>query len=286
MKIGVSFFPSRPKLVIPLAQTADETGFESVWIPEHAVFPTQIETAYPYAEVDPPLPTTPLYDPLIMLTYVAAVTQRVKLGTGIYILPQRHPILVARMLTSVDILSAGRVLFGVGAGWLREEMEALDSDFSTRGPRTDEMIGILRRLWTEPRVAHQGRFYSFPEVGFEPKPVQGTVPILVGGESPPALRRAARLGDGWFGMGHTPESAREAVGRLRALREEAGRGSDPLEVTLQSELKPTVENLRRYEDAGVDRICLSHRLFATEDRQVASSAAAMERFANEVLVKL
>ncbi len=176
MKIGVSFFPSRPKLVIPLAQTADETGFESVWIPEHAVFPTQIETAYPYAEVDPPLPTTPLYDPLIMLTYVAALTQRVKLGTGIYIIPQRHPILVARMLTSVDILSGGRVLFGVGAGWLREEMEALDSDFSTRGPRTDEMIGILRRLWTEPRVAHQGRFYSFPEVGFEPKPVHGTVP--------------------------------------------------------------------------------------------------------------
>ena len=286
MKIGVSFFPSRPKLVIPLAQTADETGFESVWIPEHAVFPTQIETAYPYAEVDPPLPTTPLYDPLIMLTYVAAVTQRVKLGTGIYILPQRHPILVARMLTSVDILSGGRVLFGVGAGWLREEMEALDSDFSTRGPRTDEMIGILRRLWTEPRVAHQGRFYSFPEVGFEPKPVHGAVPILVGGESPPALRRAARLGDGWFGMGHTPASARQAVECLRALREEVGRGSDPLEVTLQSELPPTLENLRRYEDAGVDRICLSHRLFATEDRQVESSAAAMERFAHEVLAKL
>ena len=287
MKIGLTFFPTRPQFMVPMAKRADELGFESIWVPEHLVFPTKVTSQYPYnPEAGPPLPTTPLFDPLIALTYVAAVTSRVQLGTGVYILPLRHPIITARAVASLDVLSQGRVLLGIGVGWLKEELEAVDSDFENRGPRTDEIVEVMRRLWTEPTVAHDGKFYSFPEVGFEPKPVRSPVPILVGGETGPALRRAARIGDGWFGMGHTPDKVRDRVRHLQSLREDAGRGGEPLEITVQCAVPPTVENFRKYEDAGVDRVTLSARSFATKGRTVESSVAGLEEFAGEVLSKL
>ena len=270
-----------------MAQRAEELGFESIWVPEHLVFPTHVVSKYPYnPEAGPPLPTTPLFDPLIALTYVAAVTSKVKLGTGIYILPLRHPISIAKMVASLDVLSEGRVLLGVGVGWLKEEMESVGVDFDTRGPRSDEIIRIMRRLWAEEAVASQEQFYPFPEIGFEPKPTNGAVPILVGGETGPALRRAARIGDGWFAMAHTPKSAAERVQKLRELREQAGRLSEPFEVTIQAGVPATIDNIKRYEEAGVDRITLSARSFATKGTSVEGSLEGLEQFANEVISKL
>ncbi|MEE9284417.1 MAG: LLM class flavin-dependent oxidoreductase, partial [Dehalococcoidia bacterium] len=154
------------------------------------------------------------------------------------------------------------------------------------GPRTDEIVEIMRRLWTEETVAFDGEFYSFPEVGFEPKPVRAQVPILVGGETGPAQRRAARIGDGWFGMGHTPDQARERVRHLQTLREAAGRGDEPLEITVQCAVPPTVENFQRYEEAGVDRVTLSARSFTTRGRSIESAVEGLEEFADTVLSRL
>lgn len=182
MKFGITFWPARRKIIVPLAKKADETGFESVWMGEHVVFPSRIETQYPYRDVDAPLATTPLYDPIVTFGYLAAVTRRVKLGTSVYVLPLRHPLNVARMLVTLDALSEGRFLFGVGVGWLREELEALGVEYAGRGRRTEEMVTILKRAWSEPRFAHSGEFFRFPEIGFEPKPVHGSIPILFGGK--------------------------------------------------------------------------------------------------------
>jgi probable F420-dependent oxidoreductase len=200
MRFGITVWPPRPKVIVPLAKKAEDLGFESFWVGEHVVFPTHIESSYPYAEVPAPLPTTPLYDPIVQLGHLAAVTQRIKLGTSVYLLPLRHPLHIARMLVTLDVISEGRILFGVGTGWLREEIEALGADYTRRGRCTDEILIILRRLWTGARIAHVGEFYRFAEIGFEPKPVRGTIPILVGGMGNAALKRAARFGDGWMGV--------------------------------------------------------------------------------------
>ena len=285
MKVGLTFFPTRPEYLIPTAKRADEIGYDSIWVPEHMVFPTHVTSQYPYAQRGAPLPDTPLHDPLIALACVAAVTTKVKLGTGIYILPLRHPIAIARQVTSLDTFSNGRFLFGIGVGWLKEETEAAGSVFEERGPRSDEIIQALHTLWKDDRPSFQGKYYQFPEVGFQPKPVNKAVPILVGGESKPALRRAARLGDGWFGMGHTPESVKQRVQELKKFRGEYGRANVPFDITVQIEGEPTVDNLKRYEEAGAHRVTLAARTLA-KGKDVASAVAGVEEFANRVLSKL
>ncbi len=258
MHIGVPLFMLRPEQLAPVAQRAEGLGFESVWVAEHLVFPTQIRSRYPYAKegVPPINPATPLLDPLLALMQVAALTERIRLGTNVYILPLRHPIAVARMVTTLDVLSRGRVSFGVGLGWLEEEFDAVGVDFATRAGRTREAIRALRALWTEETPSFAGRYIAFPPVRFEPKPVQRPhPPILVGGESEAALRRAAALGDGWYGVGHTPESAAARVGRLRALLAEHGRAALPFDLTVShggGDL--TADDVRRYQDAGITRV--------------------------------
>jgi probable F420-dependent oxidoreductase len=258
MHIGVPLFMLRPEQLAPVAQRAEGLGFESVWVAEHLVFPTEIRSRYPYAAegVAPINPATPLLDPLLALMQVAARTERIRLGTNVYILPLRHPISVARMVTTLDVLSRGRVSFGVGLGWLEEEFTAVGVDFATRAGRTREAIRALRALWTEETPSFAGRYVAFPPVRFEPKPVQRPhPPILVGGESEAALRRAAALGDGWYGVGHTPESAAARVGRLRALLAEYGRAALPFDLTVShggGDL--TADDVRRYQDAGITRV--------------------------------
>ncbi len=209
-----------------VAVRAEALGFESVWVAEHLVFPAEIKSRYPYAKegVPPINPATPLLDPLMVLMQVAARTQRIRLGTNVYILPLRHPIAVARMVTTLDVLSGGRVSFGVGLGWLEEEFTAVGIDFATRAGRGREAIRALRALWTEKVVAFHGKYVAFEAVCFEPKPVQRPhPPILVGGESEAALRRAAALGDGWYGVGHTSRQRR----RPGAAAARAARGAGP-----------------------------------------------------------
>jgi probable F420-dependent oxidoreductase len=239
-----------------VAKRAEELGFESVWLPEHLVFPTEIKSRYPYAETPPINPATPLLDPLVLLAQVAAVTTRIRLGTNIYLLPLRHPLTTARMAVTLDVISNGRFTFGVGAGWLKEEFDAAGIDFDTRGARLRECVRAIKALWTEAEPEHHGKFFSFGPVKFEPKPVQKPhPPIVFGGETPAALRRAAALGDGWYGVNHTPETAAARVTELRQLLAAAGRSSAVFEMTVSCGAPDlTADDVRRYEDGGVDRI--------------------------------
>lgn len=242
-----------------LARRAEAAGCESVWLAEHLVWPASIAPSYPYsADGRPPVPLdVPTYDPWVLLAWIAAHTSRLRLGTSVYILPLRDPHVTARAVASLDQVSGGRVLLGVGVGWLPEEFAIAGQDFRTRGARADEAIEILRALWSPGPTAYEGRHYRFPPVQFEPKPPQGgRLPIVVGGESAAALRRAARLGDGWIGLRHTPESAAERVARLAELRAEAGRGDAPLEVTVGIPGASDADDVARYAAAGVDRVCL------------------------------
>lgn len=281
MKVGVPLFRIRPEQAQAVACRAEALGFDSVWVPEHVVFPPRFGSRYPYAAdgVPPITPDSPVLDPLMLLTHVAAATSRIRLGTNIYLVPLRHPLLAARAAVTLDILSGGRLTLGVGVGWLKEEFQALGVDFRTRGGRARECVRALRALWTEPEPRFHGRYFSFGPVKFEPKPVQKPcIPIVFGGETEAALARAAALGDGWYGVGHTPETARAQVQKLRALLERAGRARVPFEITA-SHRAPTLtrDDVERYADAGV------HRIAVVPWRRGREAEEALGRVADEVL---
>lgn len=281
MKIGVPMFGVRPEHMAAVAQRAETLGFESVWVPEHLVFPTKILSRYPYAKdgVPPINPATPLLDPLILLTQIAARTERIRLGTNIYILPLRHPLQTARMAMTLDLLSNGRLELGVGVGWLAEEFAAAAVDFATRAGRTRECVRVLKALWTDSEPEFHGRYYSFDPVKFEPKPVQKPHPPLIfGGETEAALKRAAALGDGWYGVGHTPESAAVQTDKLRLLLHEYERGGARWENTVSHGARTlSRDEVARYADADVHRVVI---LPWTRGRE---AEEAMERLAQSVL---
>jgi probable F420-dependent oxidoreductase len=257
MKVGVPLFFVRAEHMATIAVRAEALGFESVWVPEHLVFPPRFTSRYPYS-VDGVPPVTvdmPLLDPLLILAHLAAVTSRIRLGTNVYVLPLRHPLVTARLAVTLDVLSRGRFSLGIGAGWLAEEFHAVGVDFDTRGGRTREAVRVMKALFTETEPAFRGRYFSFDPVRFEPKPVQKPhPPFIFGGESQAALRRAAALGDGWYGVGHTPETAAVQVDRLRNLLGDAGRAAQPFEYTVSHGGAIDRATLERYADVGVDRV--------------------------------
>ncbi len=273
MKFAVTFGRMHPRLWMAAAEAADRLGFESAWLPEHLVLPVDMAGS-PYAGDDhPPIPpTTQLFDAPAMLSAFAARTTSLRLGTNVYLLGLRHPFITARGFATLDWLSGGRALLGVGAGWLRSEWLALGVDPRTRGARLDEAIAVCRRLWTEDIVAHDGPHFAFPEVAFEPKPVQQPIPIHVGGQSVAALRRAGQLGDGWIGMTEAPEVVADQVARLRAYRDAAGRLDEPFEVTMAGACE-NEDDLAAWERAGVDR------LVVTPWRRSADVLEGLEAFA-------
>jgi probable F420-dependent oxidoreductase len=224
---------------------------------DHLVFPVDMAgSPHPGEDAPPVPPTTPVLDAFGWLCHLAARTETIRLGTNVYLLGLRHPFVAARAVQTLDRVSEGRALLGVGAGWLREEWRAAGLDPRTRGRRLDEALEVCCRLWTEPTVEHHGAFFDFPPVAFEPKPVQQPrPPIHVGGESPAALRRAARF-EGWYGLVHTPESAAERVSALRALRRELGREALPFEVTVSGG-DPSPGEVEALAAAGVDRIVVA-----------------------------
>ncbi|HEX6311877.1 MAG TPA: LLM class F420-dependent oxidoreductase, partial [Acidimicrobiia bacterium] len=204
MKFGIIFANAgplgEPGLTTGLARLAEERGFESLWTVEHTVIPGGYASQYPYDDSGkmPGGDAVPITDPLIWMTWVAAVTTRLRVATGILILPQRNPLVLAKELATLDVLSNGRVELGIGVGWLREEFEALGVPFEERGARTDEYVAALRCLWSPGPSTFEGRFASFSDCNSYPKPVQENgIPIVVGGHSPAAARRAGRLGDGF-----------------------------------------------------------------------------------------
>jgi probable F420-dependent oxidoreductase len=260
VKFGVALGALNPRLHEEATLEAERLGYESVWLPEHLVFTrTMSRSPHPGDEHPPVPPDTPIYDAFAYLAYLAARTERVRLGTHVFNIGLRHPFTTARGAQTVDLLSRGRFELGVGASWLEEEWVAAQLDFSTRGRRVDEAIEVCKRLWTEETVTHHGEFFSFDEVAFEPKPVQPAgPPVLIGGESKAALRRAARLGDGWIGMSHTFESGAAQIETLRALLAEHGRAhsNDTFEIVLAGPVESRAD-VTRWEDLGVTRMILA-----------------------------
>jgi probable F420-dependent oxidoreductase len=256
--LGVALGACNPKYFDDVVATAEALGYESVWLPEHLVFPVDMSRS-PYAgEEHPPVPpTTPVFDVFAYLAYLAARTERLRLGTHVYNVGLRHPFVTARGVTTVDIVSDGRLELGVGASWLEQEWDAAGLDFATRGRRVDEALDVCRRLWTEQEIAHEGEFFRFDAVAFEPKPRQKPhPPVLVGGESVPALRRAAKRGDGWLGMGHTPESARLRVHRLHEELDAAGRDPAGFQICVGGAVREQ-RDLAEWAEIGVTRLIVS-----------------------------
>lgn len=245
-----------------LAVRAEQLGFESLWTVEHVVVPSGYESKYPYdrsGKMAGGAEEFDLPDPLIWLTYVAAVTERIKLGTGILILPQRNPLVVAKEVATLDALSGGRVILGTGVGWLREEFEALGVPFDDRGRRHDDYVAALRALWTGDKTTFSSTYTSFERCISRPVPVRGTVPIVIGGHTAPAARRAARIGDGFFpGSG----SIDELRASFTTLRDEcAALGRDPSEVELTAggggrTLDETSIRIEQLAELGVTRVML------------------------------
>jgi len=258
MRFGIALGRLNPAFFLECTREADRLGFESVWLPEHLIFTTEMSRSpHPGESVPPVPPTTPIFDAFTYLGYLAGQTDQVRLGTHVYNLGLRHPFVAARAVQTLDLVSSGRFEFGVGASWLEEEWVAAELDFHSRGRRVDEALTVCKRLWTEDEVSHHGEFFSFDGVVFEPKPRQRPwPPILIGGESPAALRRAARHGDGWIGMGHDFESGARQLDQLRALLADAGRDPASFQYCLGGPAASR-KDVARWEDLGVTRLIVS-----------------------------
>ena len=258
MKFGIALGALNSHFHVDAADEAERLGYESVWLPEHLVLPVRMSRSpHPGDEHPPVPPTTPVFDAFAYLGFLAGRTSHLRLGTHVYNLGLRHPFVSARAVQTLDILSGGRFEFGIGASWLEEEWRAVGLDFDTRGRRVDEAIDVCKRLWTEPEVAYDGEFFRFDAVAFEPKPMQQPwPPILIGGESGAALRRAARAGDGWIGMGHTFESAAAPIARLRELRGEYGRDAASFQICLGGPVT-SADDVQRWDELGVSRLIVS-----------------------------
>lgn len=257
MDFGIHLGSVSPKAWVDVVRQADRVGFESVWLPEHLVIPVAASGS-PHDGADhPPIPAhVPVFDVFAYLAHLAAVTERITLGTSVYNIGLRHPFVTARAATTVDVLSGGRLALGIGSSWLREEWEAVGLDFDTRGARVDEAIDVCRRLWTEETIEHHGACFDFAPVAFEPKPVQAGGPALhIGGDGAIALRRTATVGTGWIPMNHTVDQLGPPLAKLRELCDALGR-TTPVQVTLHGDLQRP-EDVERYAEAGVTRVIVT-----------------------------
>ena len=261
MKFGIMFAnagpAAQPEHAVALAQLAEEAGFESLWTVEHVVVPVGYESQYPYSR-DGRMPggeEVPIPDPLVWLTYVGAHTTRINLATGILILPQRNPVVLAKEVATFDVLTGGRAILGVGVGWLKEEFDVIGVPFDERGVRTDDSIEALRALWAPGQSSYSGRFSSFAPVHSLPKPVRPEgVPIVVGGHSEAAARRAGRLGDGFFPARGDLDKLPGLLDVMRKAAVDAGRDPEAIEITTGGAMD--VEGAKRYADLGVDRLVI------------------------------
>lgn len=284
IKVGTAIGMLQPRFFLEVALAAERLGYESLWMPEHLVFPEQMSGS-PFSPLDhvgshPPVPPeTPLFDVFAYLAFIAGQTRHIRLGTNVYLLGLRHPFIAARAVQTLDLVSGGRAEIGVGAGWLLSEWTAAGLDPVSRGRRLDEALRVCKRLWSEETVAHQGEFYEFGPVKFEPKPVQRPhPPIHIGGNSIAALRRVVQAGDGWYSIGLTLDTIGPVLKTLRDLAHAEGRDPATLEIISAGEVA-TRDELRRWEDAGVTRLVVQPW------RRGSEAVAGLQRFAEDVLSK-
>jgi probable F420-dependent oxidoreductase len=236
--------------LVPLARACEEAGFEGVFLADHVFVPGRLASKYPYSpDGRPPFSAeTEHPEPWAAICAMAQATTRLRFSTAVYLAPLRHPLHVAKSLATASVLSRGRVALGIGVGWIREEFEVLGERFEQRGARMDEMVEVMRKVWAGGMVEHQGRFYAFPPLAMEPRPV-ARIPVWIGGKTPPALRRAARH-DGWLGSGDSEESASEVLATLARLRAEQGRSAETFDAIVAIAGPPERDVYRRLEERG------------------------------------
>jgi len=302
--------PSRGDMASPanlrtLAQRAESLGFDSAWVSDHIILPRSVDSFYPYAAngVATFRPDEDYYEPLAALNFLAGCTQTIRLGTHVLILPYRNPVLTAKMISTLDVLSEGRFILGAGVGWMEEEFKALGLDtFAQRGAVTDEYIQLFKELWTKDNPEFQGEYYQLSESGFQPKPAQKPhPPIWIGGHTNPAIRRAAKYGDGWMPIGLRPpailepEELAEKIARLRRLTVQAGRPEDAVSLCfstgvtfddspgvtrrmMSGRAEQIAADLRQYQDLGIRNFILGF-----PGDSVAAVDEAMEQFSKQVM---
>lgn len=269
MHVGLAFASSISldgPSALELCRVAEAVGFESVWGGEHVVMPDSIASRYPYTP-DGKVPVageTPIPDPLIWLAFAAAAAPTLRLGTCILIVPQRNPLLLAKELATLDVLSGGRVELGLGVGWMKEEFDAMGIPWSHRGARNDEYIAAMRALWAGPSAEYHGEFVDFPKVTCSPRPVKGSIPVIVGGDSDAALDRAVRIADGYFPGEGDHDRLKALLQRLRRAAETAGR--DPASITINtmfgSQMANPAAGIEQMASLGVQRIMVPAFFFA------------------------
>jgi probable F420-dependent oxidoreductase len=269
-----------------IAAGAENAGFESIWTVEHVLVPIGYESEYPYDQSGkmPGGEKTDFPDPLVWLSYVAACTSSIKLATGILIVPQRNPGVLAKEVATLDKLSGGRMVLGVGVGWLEEEFDALGVPFRQRGKRLDEYVHAMRELWASDDASYTGEFTSFQSVVSRPRPIEGSVPIVIGGHSEAAARRAGRLGDGFFPGKGSNERLRELFDIMRATALDNDRDPDGIEITTggAAAFAPDpVAALKELEDMGVSRVVIPPLSF-----DVDGIGPALEQFGQKVIAKV
>ena len=269
MKVGLAFASSIAidgGAALEICRRAEAAGFESVWGGEHVVMPDSIGSRYPYTADGkiPAEPDTPIPDPLIWLAFAAAAAPSLRLGTCILIVPQRNPLILAKELATLDQLSGGRVGLGLGVGWMREEFDALGVAWERRGARNDEYIAAMRALWSGPHAEFHGEFVDFAPATCSPRPVNGSIPILVGGDTDAAIQRAVRIADGYFPGEGDAERLGALIGRLRKAAEKAKR--DPKEIEINAmfgvQMADPVAGVEQLAALGVGRIMIPAFFFA------------------------
>jgi len=285
MKFCISLAFSDPAHLGPMAQAADAAGFDSVVLSDHVVHPETIKTPYPYTEDGTPRwePFTPWPDPWVAIGAMSALTERVRFFTCVYVLPMRNPFLVAKTVGTAAVLSNDRISLGVGAGWMRDEFELMEQPFDRRGARMNEMIDVLRVLWSGGMVEHHGSHYAFDRLEMSPVPRE-PIPIYVGGFSKPAMRRAATRGDGWISDLHTQAELAELIPQVMALREQGERAGEPLDVLVTCSDAFSIDGYRRLEELGATHLTTMPWLFYGARPDVLQEKLdGIARFGDEVI---
>jgi probable F420-dependent oxidoreductase len=285
MKIGLFTLGigagANPDVIRDAASAAERTGFGTVWAPEHVVLFDRHDSKYPYSDTGkfPVGADADWLDPFITLSFAAAVTSKVRLATGICLVPEHNPLVLTKVVASLDRLAKGRFALGVGIGWSSEEFAAIGVPFERRAQRTREYIDVMRKLWGAGTASHHGEFVNFDNAGSYPKPPQGAkLPIIFGGESNPALRRVAEYGDGWFGFNLNPDEAKERISKLEELLKKNGRKLSDVELIVSPYTKRiTTDDLKRYRDLGITEV----PMMVNFDGPPSEATSRVERLAKE-----
>lgn len=266
--------------MLALAQNAESVGFESVWTFEHVIVPLDYRSKYPYNATGKmgAAPETPFIDPLIALTAIATATKKLRLGTGVNILSQTNPLLMAKQAASLDVVSNGRLMLGVGIGWLQEEFRAMGVPFERRGARFDDYLTAMKKVWSGAVVEHHSEFLDWHGFKSYPTPLQKPLPIVIGGIKGKALERVARFGDGWFAPSASAEELAPMLEALKTLCREHGRDYSKIEITTMWTPQAGLDVAKKLRDIGVGRLVLL--------AMGAGDLSQLKRVADDVFPKL